>query len=393
MSDTPIDATWWLASDGKWYPPTSHPNYLPPSRPDPPAPPSADPPVVPGPNVIGIPGSGPAEVVDRWQKGVDGERATADELMKLPTTFHIIHGLKKGPGRGDIDHLVIGPTGVWVIDSKNDAGELTAGKGTLWNGRYPITNKVEAVEAQARYAREVLGADTNPVLCFVQAKLPRPAQMVGRVRVLELGSLSEHIMAGQVTMLPEHVQAAVERVGDWLRRPPATGSATPGSSRRPAGSSSLAPPPMPSAIVRNRRSPLVSLVAGLLVLALLVGACSLAIAAFTTASRNLASSSDTTTTTLVGPGYLAVQVDCPAPNGGHRLNPRVRNSPSGPIRVSAIVDGTPQYLGEFVNGQPLPPIEGMAPATTVGFDVQLVDAVGQGGPSYRVDVTTPATPC
>ena len=28
MSDTSQGPEWWLASDGKWYPPTSHPNYV-----------------------------------------------------------------------------------------------------------------------------------------------------------------------------------------------------------------------------------------------------------------------------------------------------------------------------------------------------------------------------
>lgn len=32
MSDTSQAQGWWIASDGKWYPPRSHPNY----RPEPP---------------------------------------------------------------------------------------------------------------------------------------------------------------------------------------------------------------------------------------------------------------------------------------------------------------------------------------------------------------------
>jgi Domain of unknown function (DUF4234)/Protein of unknown function (DUF2510) len=40
VSDTSQGPGWWIASDGKWYPPEQHPSYEPPA---PPPPPSADP--------------------------------------------------------------------------------------------------------------------------------------------------------------------------------------------------------------------------------------------------------------------------------------------------------------------------------------------------------------
>lgn len=42
MSDTPIGDGWWLASDGKYYPPEQHPDYVPPADVAPPMPPAAD---------------------------------------------------------------------------------------------------------------------------------------------------------------------------------------------------------------------------------------------------------------------------------------------------------------------------------------------------------------
>ena len=71
-------------------------------------------------------------------KGVAGEQATAAELATLPSSYRVFHGLKIGSTKGDIDHLVIGPTGIWVIDSKAWSGALTEGKGMLWRGATPI---------------------------------------------------------------------------------------------------------------------------------------------------------------------------------------------------------------------------------------------------------------
>ena len=46
MSDVSQGPGWWMASDGKWYPPEQHPNYVAPPPPPapPPAPPAAPPP-------------------------------------------------------------------------------------------------------------------------------------------------------------------------------------------------------------------------------------------------------------------------------------------------------------------------------------------------------------
>lgn len=48
MSDTSQGDGWWMASNGKWYPPETHPDYEPPPPPPPP-PPAPPPPQAPPP--------------------------------------------------------------------------------------------------------------------------------------------------------------------------------------------------------------------------------------------------------------------------------------------------------------------------------------------------------
>jgi Mn2+/Fe2+ NRAMP family transporter len=61
------------------------------------------------------------DVVDRermsWRKGALGEWLTAEALKALPDGFAVINDVTKK--LGNIDHVVIGPTGVYVIDAKN----------------------------------------------------------------------------------------------------------------------------------------------------------------------------------------------------------------------------------------------------------------------------------
>ncbi|HUI03652.1 MAG TPA: RDD family protein [Acidimicrobiales bacterium] len=49
MSDVSQGPGWWMASDGKWYPPERHPDYVAPAPPPPPAAPPPAPPPAAGP--------------------------------------------------------------------------------------------------------------------------------------------------------------------------------------------------------------------------------------------------------------------------------------------------------------------------------------------------------
>ena len=65
-----------------------------------------------------------------WRKGAVGEWLTAETLKALPDSFAVINDVTQK--LGNIDHVVVGPTGVYVIDVKNWKGTVKAdGKGEL----------------------------------------------------------------------------------------------------------------------------------------------------------------------------------------------------------------------------------------------------------------------
>lgn len=70
-----------------------------------------------------------------WRKGVIGEALVAATLQELPDDFVLINDVSTR--LGNIDHVVIGPTGIYVVDAKNWKGTVKAdGKGELLlNGR------------------------------------------------------------------------------------------------------------------------------------------------------------------------------------------------------------------------------------------------------------------
>jgi hypothetical protein len=85
-----------------------------------------------------------------WRRGAHGEQRTATLLRRLePHGWVVLHDLAVPGSRANLDHLVIGPGGVFVIDSKQYTGRLQlAADGTLWHGRYPLTPALRAVRSR-----------------------------------------------------------------------------------------------------------------------------------------------------------------------------------------------------------------------------------------------------
>jgi len=60
--------------------------------------------------------------IENWQLGAWGEQKTAKELGRLPDPWVVLHDIKTT--QGNIDHLVVGPGGVFLLDSKRWSGTI-----------------------------------------------------------------------------------------------------------------------------------------------------------------------------------------------------------------------------------------------------------------------------
>jgi hypothetical protein len=73
----------------------------------------------------------------RWWLGAEGERETAKQIEKLGPEWHCQHDLEHE--HGNYDHVLVGPAGVFLLDSKLLNGTAAAGDDALRAGRivYP----------------------------------------------------------------------------------------------------------------------------------------------------------------------------------------------------------------------------------------------------------------
>lgn len=116
------------------------------------------------------------------------------------------------PGTHDarIDHLAVGPTGVWAITTRAWGTPLTDEGGMLRRGRYPINLELTAARGEAERASARLGVEVRPVLCLVDTGLPHPVQEVGGVHVVSLDALGGLLASGP-RVLDDHQQAEADR--------------------------------------------------------------------------------------------------------------------------------------------------------------------------------------
>lgn len=66
-----------------------------------------------------------------WNKGIKGEYIVADYLNQLPEDYFVFNDVKFPGSYGNLDHVVVGPTGVYVIETKNYEGFFLV-KGNEW---------------------------------------------------------------------------------------------------------------------------------------------------------------------------------------------------------------------------------------------------------------------
>ena len=120
--------------------------------------------------------------------------ATARLLSRLPRRFIVLHDRRSPGTRGNVDHLVIGPTGVWVVDSKVRQAPLRIRRGQVWAGDYAID--VAPVTRQAARVEEALGTPVNAVVAVHGVGLRRRGKNVEGVRVLPAAHLTRRVRRG-----------------------------------------------------------------------------------------------------------------------------------------------------------------------------------------------------
>jgi hypothetical protein len=132
---------------------------------------------------------------ERWRRGAEGELATAELLAGLnPRKWEVWHDVGLPHSRANVDHLVIGPTGVWVVDTKAFRAPVRARRGRLWAGGQEVATDVVAWEAEV--VAGVLGQSTRALIAVHGRGLPRRGRVCHGIRALPAEALVRRLRRG-----------------------------------------------------------------------------------------------------------------------------------------------------------------------------------------------------
>ncbi|MFP7761373.1 nuclease-related domain-containing protein [Marisediminicola sp. LYQ134] len=178
-----------------------------------------------------IPGMPPlSDEMHPWYQGALGELEVGRMLAALPDDYTVFHSVPVGTGRADIDHLVVGPGGVFTINTKHHRGRNVWVAGTTFmvsGQRQPHIRRSsrEAAGVTATLRRRLPAAPAaRGVIAVVGAKQLRITAAPADVTVLDAARLRRWIMKQKRMLAPDALAAtvaALDSPGNWRDDAPA----------------------------------------------------------------------------------------------------------------------------------------------------------------------------
>ena len=148
----------------------------------------------------------------QWDKGAEGERRTAAVLSSLAARGYVVLDDLAIPGsKANIDHVVIGPVGVVVVETKAYTGRVNVSDGVLWHGRYPLRKELAAAQFEADKVREVVASTgwtvaVRSLMCIHGVEVPTdPTGSLGSIELCGPLDLLHRIEAAPPLLGPAHV--------------------------------------------------------------------------------------------------------------------------------------------------------------------------------------------
>jgi hypothetical protein len=160
----------------------------------------------------------PAEI-EAWRSDARAERRNARSLDRLARAgFTVLHDRSLPDSAGNIDHLVVGPSGAWLVETDTHPGPLRRNQAGLWSGKVPLRPMLSLVSWMADKVATALVADlpdgwqidAQPVVAFARSEPPHGLALFDGVVLLPLDAVVDYILAAGVVLKPLDVAMLVD---------------------------------------------------------------------------------------------------------------------------------------------------------------------------------------
>lgn len=163
-----------------------------------------------------------------WYWGALGEREVGTLLAQLGPEWTVLHAVPVGRGSSDIDHVLIGPGGVFTVNTKRHAGQAVwTAKNTLMvagQRQRHIPNAVYEAKRASKLLSDAVGhpIHVDGVVVVVGAKSLTVREKHPEIAVVTPRELIRSLRGRKQVLTPERVailSAAAARPATWHKNP------------------------------------------------------------------------------------------------------------------------------------------------------------------------------
>lgn len=151
--------------------------------------------------------------VERFYKGARGEERVSGILQSLSDSYHIFNDFVVG--RNHIDHVVVGPGGVFAVETKCWNGKVTIEDGyVLLNGQLPDHSPIAQVVREAALVRRALvekgwNGLVTPVLAFASDSFVAHRANLNGTVIINSNELKSSFATDRVVIPPAELERLV----------------------------------------------------------------------------------------------------------------------------------------------------------------------------------------
>lgn len=141
--------------------------------------------------------------IDRWDRGATGEEHVGGVIDRLAASgWRAIHDVSLG--RGNVDHVLVGPAGLLTVETKSHGGRIAA--------RGIDRRMLSQSYAEAKLIERITGREVSPLLVFSRAYLTPAVSRQRGVVVLPARMLAGHLARRPAVLAPEEVETLHARL-------------------------------------------------------------------------------------------------------------------------------------------------------------------------------------
>jgi len=147
-----------------------------------------------------------------WLSGAHGELKVGELLARLGPEWLVLHAVPVGTGDSDIDHVLVGPAGVFTVNTKRHPGK------NIWVGERTLmvsgqkTDHLRNSRHEAKRASKLLSAatgmqvDAHPILAIVDLASFTFKERPKDICIMDARALPRWLRRLQPTLNPNEVQ-------------------------------------------------------------------------------------------------------------------------------------------------------------------------------------------